>query len=129
MATLLEAFMNRIRPGKHDGQHSQLQLQRLAARIAVNRTVAGVHYPVDSACGRLLGTSLGEFLVARATGGSVHHRGFNADLFVEPDGSPRDFKLSDPLNVEPYSAGRSAIALPKAESLAWLWNEALKEWS
>ena len=80
VATLLEAFMDQTRPGKNDGQNSRTQLQRLAARIAVNRTVAGVHYPVDSAVGRLLGTSLGEFFVARATGGSVRLRGFDMVL-------------------------------------------------
>jgi hypothetical protein len=129
VATLLESFMDQTRPGKNDGQNSRTQLQRLAARIAVNRTVAGVHYPVDSAVGRLLGTSLGEFFVARATGGSVRLRGFDSDKFVEVDGAPKDFKLSDPMDAGAYSVGGPAIPLPQADALGWLWQEALKEWS
>jgi hypothetical protein len=46
---------------------AQTQHYRLAARIAINRTVAGVHYPVDSAAGAVLGITLGDFLVARAS--------------------------------------------------------------
>lgn len=129
VAPMLEALLDQARPGKGDGAASHLQLQRLAARIAVNRTVAGVHYPVDSAAGRLLGTSLAEFLVARATGSSLRKRGFDSQRFVEPDGIPRDFRLSDPLDEGPYSVGGPAMPLPKADTLGWLWQEALKEWA
>ena len=76
-----------------------------------------------------LGCSLGEFFVARATGGSVRLRGFDSARFVEADGSPKDFKLSDPLDAGAYSVSGPAIALPKADTLAWLWQEALKEWA
>jgi membrane-associated phospholipid phosphatase len=43
-----------------------VQLMRLASRIAVNRTVAGVHFPIDSVAGAVLGLTLGQYLVARA---------------------------------------------------------------
>jgi len=46
----------------------QHQRYRVAARIAANRTVAGVHYPVDSAAGAILGVTLGEYVAAMATG-------------------------------------------------------------
>ena len=48
------------------------QIMLVANRIAVNRTVAGVHFPVDSMAGCILGLSLGDYLVARCkpTGGS-----------------------------------------------------------
>jgi hypothetical protein len=41
------------------------QLMRQAARVAINRTVAGVHFPVDSSAGQLLGLTLGEYFVHR----------------------------------------------------------------
>ena len=69
---LLDAAMPKKKKQDANGDASREQMQRLAARIAINRTVAGLHYPVDSAVGRLLGTALGEFLVARATGGRLH---------------------------------------------------------
>lgn len=43
----------------------RVQLQRLAARISVNRVVAGVHFPVDNISARALGETLGEHFVAR----------------------------------------------------------------
>jgi hypothetical protein len=39
---------------------------RLAARVAINRTVAGMHYPVDSGAGAVLGLALAEHLWAVA---------------------------------------------------------------
>ena len=41
------------------------QLMRQAARIAINRTVAGMHYPVDSMAGQALGLAIGEYFIAR----------------------------------------------------------------
>lgn len=128
-ATLLESLLDAARPATQDGQAARQQLQRLAARIAVNRTVAGLHYPVDSAGGRLLGTALGEFLVARARGGSVRLRGFDSTQFTDPGGAPKDFRLGDPLDAGACRKEGPPIALPQADTVGWLWQEALKEWS
>jgi hypothetical protein len=43
------------------------QLMRQASRVAINRTVAGVHFPVDSAAGQVLGLTLGRYFVLRCT--------------------------------------------------------------
>ncbi len=134
VATLMESLLNAASPsgGTRNGRASREQLQRLAARIAVNRTVAGLHYPVDSAAGRLLGTSLAEYLVARANGGKVHERGFDGRLFEGPNGAALDFSLQDPMDHTHGNAyTRSAASTPVAKGplVEWLWKEAIKEWA
>ena len=42
------------------------QFTRQAARIAINRTIAGLHYPIDSIAGQLLGLTMASYLVQRA---------------------------------------------------------------
>ena len=131
LQALLDAAMPAKKKQSGNGQASHEQLQRLAARIAVNRTVAGLHYPVDSAAGRLLGTALAEYLVARANGEAVHERGFDSALFIERDGAPMDFSLHAPMDHasgSAYTRSPKAQDVPKADLLAWLWEEAVKEW-
>jgi membrane-associated phospholipid phosphatase len=73
-----------------EGHKYKEQLERLAARIAVNRTVAGVHFPVDSAAGRLLGTALAGYFVARCKGAkTLPLWGFNGPGFHGPKGARR----------------------------------------
>jgi len=43
--------------------YTQLRLQ--ARRFGVNRVVAGVHFPIDTPAGEMLGMSLGEYFLAR----------------------------------------------------------------
>lgn len=74
------------------GVESDSQLYRLACRIAINRTVAGVHFPVDSASGAVLGIQLGRYLMARGMdeAGSVGSARFDGTAFRD-GGRPRDF--------------------------------------
>ena len=58
MATLLERLMTGRSAA--EGVAAQTMPFRLAHRIAVNRTVAGVHYPIDSAAGAAMGCMIGE---------------------------------------------------------------------
>ena len=129
-ATVLEALLNDASPASApNGTASREQFQRLAARIAINRTVAGVHFPVDSAVGRLLGTALGEFLVARATNGKVHERGFDGRQYEHAGGAPLDFSLHQPLDHgHGYSRNPQATPVGQAPLMTWLWKEAVKEW-
>lgn len=113
------------------GDKYREQLERLAARIAVNRTVAGLHYPVDSAVGRLLGASLADFFVARCTGQKVHERGFNGPKFQGPKDQVLDFdpRVSMIDNKSGYyEYGSSASAIAASPLLEFMWTKAAKEW-
>jgi membrane-associated phospholipid phosphatase len=66
VATVLHRLMTG--EGPKAGSLAGAQPFWLAHRIAANRTVAGVHFPVDSAAGAMLGAVLGEQLFGAATG-------------------------------------------------------------
>jgi hypothetical protein len=125
VATVLQALL------PHGSKYKE-QLERQAARIAVNRTVAGLHYPVDSAVGRLLGTALADFFIARCTGKlKVHERGFNGPKFHGPkaqvlDFDPRVSMIDNKSGYYEYGASASAIAA--SPLLEFMWTKAAKEW-
>jgi membrane-associated phospholipid phosphatase len=109
------------------------QIMRLASRIAINRTVAGVHFPVDSAAGCLLGLTLGHYFVARCTGA----RGFGGWRF---DGTryAGDFDWHDLYDVArarqketdfARSMGSTSLQGDTASPiLRFLWKKAVEEW-
>ena len=84
------------------------QVMRQAYRVAMNRTVAGVHFPVDSIAGHVLGTSLGEYFVTRCTrkikadqrytrsNGQITPRAFKGTLV--PQTNTPDFDYHEPLS-------------------------------
>jgi membrane-associated phospholipid phosphatase len=130
------------------------QLMRQASRIAVNRTVAGVHYPIDSVAGATLGLTLAHYFVARCKCGDDPYTappdcrkeaGYYSWCF---DGTQfkGDFKWRHLLNIKngeqtaataegglrPYvAAGGWQKLWPDDCSpvLSWLWNEAKNEWA
>ena len=65
LATVLSALMQAGNPRYADWD---IQLARLAARISVNRVIAGVHFPIDMAAGLVLGLAVGRYFVALAKG-------------------------------------------------------------
>jgi len=112
------------------GARHRDQMQRLAARTSINRTVAGVHFPVDSLAGQLLGQTLGEYL--------VHHCRLGSK-----DGGAGGWQ-SRALHVSDYKAGFeflpghavkkgewqevSPTSGPSRTALGWLWDQAWAEW-
>jgi membrane-associated phospholipid phosphatase len=112
-----------------------VQLLRQAARVAINRQVAGVHFPVDSAAGALLGLTLGDYFCRRAT----KKPEFNAWFFkghAYPEHDHFDWthwydvarrrQIAPAAVAEeegPYKLG------PYSPILDWLWRKALAEWS
>ena len=85
------------------------QLDRVSARITTNRVIAGVHFPVDSMAGRMLGVALGEYFYGRCTGDQTfmsrkfHAAGIDAN-------STTDFN--------PFNTARSTTMF-RARTSAW----------
>jgi hypothetical protein len=128
VATVLQAM---LQDANRNGSKYQEQLQRFAARVAVNRTVAGLHFPVDSAAGRLLGTALGEFFVSRCRGGEVNEWGFDGRRFHGKHAAALDFdprvSMTDGASSY-YHYQPAAWKVTQAPLLGWVWKKALGEW-
>ena len=123
-------------------QSTVVQLVRQAARIAINRQAAGLHFPVDTATGAVLGMTAGTYLVQRLAAANT----FNAWSF---DGSQYtstwDFDWSqyyDPVNRAQTTVNNgagNAVVSPigtnpqqmgdSSPGLGWLWQLALLEWT
>ena len=132
---LVEAVLNKLTPAAEaaPAMDETVLMYRLAARIADNRTVAGVHYPVDSAHGGLLGLSTALGFVAHCLGGGKD--------FPVPEFSARgddwagDFTLAKwvaALGVGTKTGWRRDKAkVASAEDwsvLPKLWQAAVREW-
>jgi membrane-associated phospholipid phosphatase len=120
------------------------ELMRLAARVAINRTVAGVHFPVDSAAGCVLGLTLGTYMTLRCMGaGTYTGWQFDGNAYPVPSsGNPPpddgDFYWHALYNVTSaaqtpttYATKLSSSGLPADQSpiLNRLWTKALGEWT
>jgi hypothetical protein len=114
------------------GTDAAAPLRRLAQRIADNRQVAGLHYPIDTKAGQLLGCVLGDYLVARCRGGDVLTGSFNSHLLKGDETCTQDG--DDPRKRKPDDMWTKAIAVgekltvSESDQLVWLWNEARQEW-
>jgi hypothetical protein len=119
------------------------QLDRVSARITTNRVIAGVHFPVDSMAGRMLGVALGEYFVGRCNGNQTAqpfmNRTFFAasgiDLFPTIDFNPFHTAASTPtipsqdLATGPlYSAQATTTNVTQSDLMRHVWHEAQKEW-
>ncbi len=115
---------------------------RLAARIATNRTIAGVHFPVDSVAGAVLGLTLADYVAAlcdphadNLTSASFHGPAFPATddfdwhkLYVVKDDHQHQSvgpKSAPWVTSESQETTPDMISLP----LAWLWKKAQNEWN
>ena len=132
---LVDAVLNRLTPAAEaaSAMDETILLFRLAQRIADNRTVAGVHFPVDSAHGGLLGLSVALGFVAHCLGGGTD---FPVPEFgARGDDWSGDFTLSKwvaALGVGTntgWRQGKAEVARAEVWSLLpQLWRAAVKEW-
>jgi hypothetical protein len=114
----------------------------LAARISVNRVVAGVHFPVDLAAGMVLGTLLGRYFVALTRGSTGQFRSwtFDAKNYAAEDFPWREMLAVIDNDQESLLAQGEKDAflrrgnqftlpsLPPESPMRWLWDRAAKEW-
>src|SRR5262249_53516801 len=109
------------------------QFMRQASRIAVNRTIAGVHFPVDSAVGAMLGLTLGRYLVGRCKGTPYCGWSFDGTKFAGDFDWRALFDISTgkqkPAENYITPIGEAILPLPDSKALAWLWQYAKSEWS
>jgi membrane-associated phospholipid phosphatase len=117
------------------GAETDAQLQRQAARIAINRTVAGVHFPVDSAAGRMLGEALAGYFVGRCSRTGAAQVKYKACSFdgtqFHSSGNALDFDYHEPLSNGSFNslAGNTILnANTKSPILEKLWELAKEEW-
>jgi len=128
-AHLLSALIKKAQPSMSAASDGllKLQLDRLAARIAQNRVVAGLHFPVDTLAGQVMGAALAEYLIHRCdptmslrVGACVGDQMASADYALRDlAATPTDgASLSDVAGAHPNAA----------PTLTHLWTEAVKEW-
>jgi len=135
MTRLLEAAGN-----VYATEQWRQQFFRLAARIAINRTVAGVHFPVDSVAGASMGMALGEYFVQRMKsepdlGSNLEYKPWNfVGTSFSGDFIPEDM-YSVTLDKQTPIAGTNSgapVALNRDNQsplLHELWKKAVAEWA
>jgi hypothetical protein len=113
------------------------QLMRQAHRIAVNRVVAGVHFPADNIAGQVLGTVLGQYFVALCRG-ATGLTGWDFDLQMhcttdpiggqDHDWQAVDNYLTAGMDQSPTLKKNGQISVQASPELTWLWVKAQAEW-
>ncbi|WP_267358116.1 phosphatase PAP2 family protein [Methylobacterium sp. GC_Met_3] len=113
-------------------QYTQIveQLDRQAARIATNRVIAGVHFPVDNMAGRMLGKALGEYIVGRCTGQvAFPGRTFVASAINSaPTTDFNPFNAAQTALGAPFYAHAPGGPIPVSPLMKHFWTRAHDEW-
>jgi membrane-associated phospholipid phosphatase len=126
------------------------ELMRLASRIAINRTIAGMHFPIDSVAGAFLGLTLGHYVAARCTHAATYEAWrFDGTSYPTTPANSRadtDFNWRRLYDVSakaqiaatnPATGGAYVTSdgaqpfdtLFHSPILEWLWTKARGEWT
>jgi hypothetical protein len=117
MAALTAEILSQLMFGGDQTHPRVQQLDRLVRRIAFNRVVAGVHFPVDSSAGYALGLQLAGHFVGWATG-QAPYKTFNFEPVT-------DFELVEG-EIRP-ELKRQARKDGRSKPLGLLWDAAMRE--
>jgi hypothetical protein len=119
--------------GWDDNHPRTVQLQRLAARISINRVIAGVHFPVDASAGQAMAQTLLGYFLARcqaAKAPALKARSFGGE-FYDPKPTPKEIeKLAKTQDFDGVLiAGGKKLKTPTQSTLlAFVTKQALNEW-
>jgi PAP2 superfamily len=129
-----EAFMAarllRALAGQNPKSDLDTALQMQAKQIADNRVYAGLHYPLDSGAGQMLGETLAEFVLARSIGGKSW---WPRNFVVKQQNTLPEYEF-DPINEDMHADrdwmirdGAQALQSPSG-LMVHLWSQAVAEW-
>ncbi|HSM42424.1 MAG TPA: phosphatase PAP2 family protein [Afifellaceae bacterium] len=129
VAEVLKAILETAGDAHADRENRIDLVYKQAERIAVNRTVAGVHYPIDTWAGATLGRIVGR-LILRLCGqggevGDRHYTPEEHDFFVNDFIEAFDTPSADvPINT--HGEGSSVAPTPH---FTWLWGKMVGEFA
>jgi hypothetical protein len=138
-AHALAETLARLVPAAKKPKDTDRMLMAQAARIAVNRTVAGLHFPADSYAGMVLGYYVADIVAARAGKGTKSKAGatfdgkdiektdFRADLVWGAGGRLDVDNDAGTKKIVKHST--DAMDIDTSQPIKWLWDAALKEWN
>jgi hypothetical protein len=106
---------------------------QIAHRIATNRTVAGVHFPVDSLAGALVGCRIGDAVWRLAHGIAANGTllDFRPNAGGDMTAGGRTWKASDDFLLGDLSLAcplDTAVPVAKTGIIGEIWDKAAKEW-
>ncbi|MEM6761386.1 MAG: phosphatase PAP2 family protein [Pseudomonadota bacterium] len=125
VARLLHGVIDQHPDHFSDADSARRLVRKQAERIAVNRTVAGVHFPIDSWAGAALGTAIGDIILALCG----HGTSFNAPRYAEnglthPQNIDFSIHRMDDAHLSEQAGLRrgDAVAVADPDPLfQWLW--------
>jgi membrane-associated phospholipid phosphatase len=123
-AEVLRTFVKYHKHHYADFDRRQMLLSKLAERIAVNRTVAGVHYPIDTWAGAVLGRAVGQIVLAKCGAAAC------VDGYCYRAKGERDFFVTEFLPGENHGYGvekKDSFEVEPSPLFTWLWQKAGQE--